>query len=89
MPQRRAALTIVTGVFSLFVALLVSSSVCVAGLLTAPVLADAVGHDVGAPEYVKVALLLSMLATLGGALGSALESDEVVRQAAYCYSSDE
>jgi hypothetical protein len=83
------ALTIVTGVFSLFVALLVISSVCVSGLLTGPVLADAVGHDVGAPEHVKVALLLSMLATLGGALGSALESDEVVRQAAYCYSSDE
>jgi hypothetical protein len=36
-----------------------------------------------------VALVLSMLAPLGGALGAALESDDVVRAAAYCNRGDE
>jgi hypothetical protein len=83
------AITIVIGVLTLFAALLIISIVCISALITRPVLADTVGHYVDAYSYLKVALLLSMLATLGGALGSALESDEVVRAAAYCYRGDE
>jgi hypothetical protein len=83
------AITIVIGVLTLFAALLIISIVCLSALIAPSVLADEVGHDVGSENYLKVALVLSMLATLGGALGSALESDEVVRAAAYCYRGDE
>jgi hypothetical protein len=83
------AITITIGVLTLFAALLLISIVCVSALISPSVLESEIGKDVDARSYLKVALVLSMLATLGGALGSALESDEVVRAAAYCYRGDE
>jgi hypothetical protein len=47
------------------------------------------GRSPGLAAYVRIGLVLSMLATIGGALGSALESDDVVREAAYGYRADE
>jgi hypothetical protein len=78
-------LTVVIGVATLFVSLLVIATACEAAAVAPSVLEDQLRHPVGAAAYVKVALLITALATIGGALGAALESDVVVRQAAYGY----
>jgi hypothetical protein len=77
--------TVVLGVLSLYAALILLA------LSTSPVLVpshlfeEGVGHAVRAGDYIKLAWLTSSLATLGGALGAGLESDESVRAAAYTY----
>jgi hypothetical protein len=77
--------TVVLGVFFLYAALLLLA------LLTAPVLVpsqlfdETVGHAVRFGDYMKLAWLTCSLATLGGALGAGLETDESVRAAAYTY----
>ena len=48
-------------------------------------LEENLGHAVRVGDYLKLALLAAALATLGGALGAGLESDETVRAAAYTY----
>ena len=61
-----------------------------AGLVTAPdAFADAVGHDVRFADYAVLAWFVASLATIGGALGSALESEDAVRAAAYASSAAE
>lgn len=80
--------TVVLGVLSLFAALFVLA------LLTSPVLVpsnlfeEGIGHEVRFGDYLELVWLISALATLGGALGAGLESDEAVRAAAYTYRQD-
>jgi hypothetical protein len=46
------------------------------------------GHPAGVADQVNLAWLATSIATLGGALGAALESSERVREAAYTYQPD-
>jgi hypothetical protein len=79
------ALTIVLGVGSLYVALLLLTLGGGAALIPRGVLSAELGHGVGVEQYLKLAWLTSSLATLGGALGAAIENERAVREAAYGY----
>jgi hypothetical protein len=77
--------TVVIGVAVFYVALFVLSLLAGSLLVVPSRLADAISHPVSIGDYVEVAWLTSSLATVGGALGAGLESDEAVRRAAYTY----
>jgi len=80
--------TVLLGVLSLYAALFLLA------LLTSPLLVpshlfeEGIGHTVRMGDYMKLVWLTSALATVGGALGAGLESDEAVRDAAYTYRQD-
>jgi hypothetical protein len=77
--------TVVTGVVVLYAALFLLSLLAALLLLTPSLLMAALGHPVSLGNYVEIAWLTSSLATVGGALGAGLETDEAVRRAAYAY----
>jgi hypothetical protein len=77
--------TVVIGVAVFYAALFVLSLLAGLLLVVPSRLADAISHPVTFGDYVEVAWLTSSLATVGGALGAGLESDEAVRRAAYTY----
>src|SRR5207248_8502251 len=78
-------ITLVLGVVCLFGGLFISSLVAQALILDAGVLRREVGHPVGWTSYLRLAAMVSSMATVGGAIGSSLESEEAVRSAAYGY----
>ena len=82
-------LTVVLGVGCLYVALLVATLAAAWFLVTGELLGQTLQHPVGWPEYLTIAWLASSIATVGGALGSGLESDQSVRAAAYGYRQQE
>jgi hypothetical protein len=69
---------------SLFIAMLAAALLLVPGDL----LSAQLGHPAGAADQITLAWLATSIATLGGALGGALESHETVREAAYTYQPD-
>jgi hypothetical protein len=77
--------TVLIGVMALYAALLALSLLAALLLVVPRMLADTLGHPVGLWDYLELAWLTSSLATVGGALGAGLESDEAVRRAAYTY----
>src|SRR4051812_13333327 len=77
--------TVLTGVMALCVALFALSLLAALLLVVPRLMADTLGHPVTFGDYVEVAWLTTSLATVGGTLGAALESDDVVRGAAYTY----
>jgi Flp pilus assembly protein TadB len=80
--------TVVIGVLSLYVALFLLALAAAAVLVVPSLFADGLGHPVHPADYLELAWLTSSLATVGGALGAGLESDEAVREAAYTYRPD-
>ncbi len=80
------ATTVTLGIVSLY-AVLFLLILAGAALVTAPqTFAQSVGRDVGLGDYATLAWFVASLATIGGALGSALESEDAVRAAAYASS---
>lgn len=77
------AITVAIGVLTLYVMLFVIDLVCAGALITTHVLQKQLGHPAGLGTYAALASLVAALATLGGALGAALENDRAVREAAY------
>jgi hypothetical protein len=77
--------TVVLGVWFLYAALLLLALLTAPVLVPSQLLAQSIGHAVRAGDYLELVWLASSLATLGGALGAGLESDESVRAAAYTY----
>ncbi len=80
------AATVGVGILALYVALF-ALVLAGAGLVITPgLLSDALGRDVGLGDYATLAWFVTSLATIGGALGAVLESDQAVREAAYASS---
>jgi hypothetical protein len=77
--------TVLTGVVALYAALFGLSLLAALLLVVPRLLAEELAHPVALRDYLDVAWLTSSLATVGGALGAGLESDEAVRRAAYTY----
>ena len=77
--------TVALGVLSLYAEVFVLTLVGAALVIEPSLLSDAIHRSAGVTEYLRLAWLTSSLAALGGALGSALESDAAVREAAYAY----
>jgi hypothetical protein len=83
------ATTVTIGIVSLY-AVLFLLILAGAGLVAAPqTFARSVGHNVGFVDYATLAWFVASLATIGGALGSALESEDAVRAAAYSSTTEE
>ena len=82
------AATVLIGVLALYAALFALSLATALLLVVPSLLEEALGHPATFADYVELAWLTSSLATVGGALGAGLETDEAVRQAAYAYRSD-
>jgi hypothetical protein len=80
--------TLVIGVLALYLALSAISLLGVQLLVPPGLHAEALDHPVGFTDQAELAWLVGALATLAGALGAGLESDETVREAAYAYQSD-
>jgi hypothetical protein len=77
--------TVLIGVLALCAALFGLALLAAPIVLVPRLLTDALGHPPALSDYVEVAWLTSSLATVGGALGAGLESDEAIRRAAYTY----
>jgi hypothetical protein len=82
------AVTVGIGVAVLYAAIFVAMLAAALLLVPAGLLGDVLGHPVGVADQVQLAWLSASLATLGGALGAALETRETVREAAYTYRPD-
>ena len=87
--ERHGAVTVVIGILSLYLALFAIVLSGAGLVISSDVLAGAVGDDVGLSDYVTVAWFVASFATIGGALGAALESGDAVRQAAYAATADQ
>jgi hypothetical protein len=77
--------TVFLGVLSLYLGVVIVSLAGAGLLITPGNFGDAIGSHAGLTDYLKLAWLVSSLATVGGALGAGLESDVAIREAAYAY----
>jgi hypothetical protein len=83
------AVTVTLGIAFLYAALFLLN-VAISELVVEPeVLGRSLGHHAGARDYAAVAWFVTSLATVAGALGATLESDEAVREAAYAVSASD
>jgi hypothetical protein len=76
-------LTLVIGCTVAYAVLLVGTLLTAAFVVVPEVLATAIGRPAGFVDHLRLAWIVSSLATIGGALGAGLESEEAVRTATY------
>jgi hypothetical protein len=79
------AATVAFGITALYLFVFVVSLLAALLLIEPSLFSKALGRDMNAWDYVRLAWLLSTLGTIGGALGATLETDEAVREAAYAH----
>jgi hypothetical protein len=77
--------TVILGVTAFYAMLILLSAIGAFILVPTGFLSDVLGHSAQWGDRAELACLAGSLATLGGALGAGLESDDAVRQAAYAY----
>ena len=82
------AATLGLAVLTLYASLLVLSVLGGAALIPASVYHHDVGQPPGLADYLKLGALAATIATVAGALGSLIESNESVREAAYRHHPD-
>jgi hypothetical protein len=82
------AATVGIGVVVLYLTLFIAMLAAALLLVPGDLLGAQLGHPAGAADQIRLAWLATSIATLGGALGAALESHETVREAAYTYQPD-
>src|ERR1700677_2953319 len=82
------AATVGLGVAALYLALFIAMLAAALLLVPGTLFGVVIGHPAGVADQVSLAWLATSIATLGGALGAALESGESVREAAYTYQPD-
>ncbi|MEA2228715.1 MAG: hypothetical protein QOF04_2345 [Solirubrobacteraceae bacterium] len=75
--------TVALGVLTPLAVLLTIGTVRGTALIEPAALTDEFGAPATSEVYVRIALVLSMLATIGGGLASALEGHDTVHQAVY------
>jgi hypothetical protein len=80
--------TVLVGVLALYAALFVLTALGAVLVVPGGLLSGVIGQPAGIGDELELAWLASSLATVGGALGAGLESDEAVREAAYGYAPD-
>jgi hypothetical protein len=81
--------TLALAVLTLYAGLLALSVAGGAGLIPPTVYHSSVGHAPAVTDYLKLGWLAATIATAASALGSLIESDEAVREAAYRHHPDE
>jgi hypothetical protein len=77
--------TVVLGVTAFYAMLIFLTAIGALILVPTGFLSSVLGHSAQWGDRAELAWLAGSLATLGGALGAGLESDDAVRQAAYAY----
>jgi hypothetical protein len=82
------AATVGIGVAVLYLALFIAMLAAALLLVPQGLLGSRLGYPAGVADQIRLAWLATSIATLGGALGAALESHETVREAAYTYQPD-
>jgi uncharacterized membrane protein len=78
-------ITVTFGILALYAAVCIFTLLAAALVIEPAVMTSEIGHRATVIDYVRLALLASALATVGGAIGGALESDAAVREATYAY----
>jgi hypothetical protein len=79
------ALTLLVGLACFYLALFALALLSALLIIDASYLGQTLGHPVDFGDYATLAWMTASLATVGGALGSGLETDQSVRDALYRY----
>ncbi|MEO3797790.1 hypothetical protein ABGB14_46985 [Nonomuraea sp. B10E15] len=82
-------ITVTIGILTLYLAQFLIVLLAGLALITPDVLESELKHPVGPADYMLLSWLAASMAVVGGALGAALENEDVVRAAAYGYHPEE